>query len=43
MAILVDANQIAISHLMVRHKIENEIKPIAARPHPFEYELYFGV
>ena len=25
MAILVDANQIAISHLMVRHKIENEI------------------
>jgi hypothetical protein len=25
MTILVDANQIAISHLMVRHKIENEI------------------
>ena len=25
MAILVDSNQIAISHLMVRHKIENEI------------------
>ena len=25
MAILIDANQIAISHLMVRHKIENEI------------------
>tara|TARA_B100000427_G_C15463918_1_gene575346 strand:+ start:507 stop:1352 length:846 start_codon:yes stop_codon:yes gene_type:complete len=25
MAVLVDANQIAISHLMVRHKIENEI------------------
>ena len=25
MAILVDANQIAISHLMVRHKIEDGI------------------
>ena len=25
MAILIDANQIAISHLMVRHKIEQEI------------------
>ena len=25
MAILIDANQIAISHLMIRHKIENEI------------------
>ena len=27
----------------IEYKIENEIKPIAARPHPFEYELYFGV
>jgi butyryl-CoA dehydrogenase len=27
----------------VRDFVENEIKPLAARPHPFEYELYFGV
>ena len=27
----------------IEYKIENEIKPIAARPHPFEFELYFGV
>ena len=27
----------------IEYKIENEIKPLAARPHPFEYELYFGV
>ena len=25
------------------YKREKEIKPLAARPHPFEYELYFGV
>lgn len=31
MAILVDANQIAISHLMVRHKIENEINVDSVR------------
>ncbi|HYI34366.1 MAG TPA: type I glutamate--ammonia ligase, partial [Glaciibacter sp.] len=24
-------------------KREKEIKPLAQRPHPFEYELYFGV
>ena len=29
--------------LYTKDQIENEIKPIAARPHPFEYELYFGV
>ena len=27
----------------IEYKIENEIQPIAQRPHPFEYELYFGV
>ena len=27
----------------IEYKIENEIKPLAQRPHPFEYELYFGV
>ncbi|HHW50849.1 MAG TPA: type I glutamate--ammonia ligase [Pseudoclavibacter sp.] len=27
----------------IDYKRENEIKPIAARPHPFEYELYYGV
>ncbi len=27
----------------IEYKIENEIKPIAARPHPFEFELYYGV
>ena len=27
----------------IEYKIENEIKPLAARPHPFEYELYYGV
>ncbi len=25
------------------YKREKEIKPLAARPHPFEYELYYGV
>src|SRR3954452_1720001 len=25
------------------YKRERELKPLAARPHPFEYELYFGV
>ncbi|MFB8385819.1 type I glutamate--ammonia ligase [Microbacterium sp. NPDC055910] len=27
----------------IEYKIENEIRPISARPHPFEFELYFGV
>ncbi|MFC7430235.1 MULTISPECIES: type I glutamate--ammonia ligase [unclassified Agrococcus] len=27
----------------VEYKRENEILPAALRPHPFEYELYFGV
>ncbi|HBU41961.1 MAG TPA: type I glutamate--ammonia ligase, partial [Microbacterium sp.] len=27
----------------IEYKFENEIQPINARPHPFEYELYFGV
>src|SRR6476620_574755 len=27
----------------IEYKREKEIKPLAARPHPFEYELYFGV
>ncbi|MCU1471961.1 MAG: glnA, partial [Amnibacterium sp.] len=27
----------------LEYKREKEIKPLAARPHPFEYELYFGV
>jgi glutamine synthetase len=27
----------------IEYKEENEIKPLAQRPHPFEYELYFGV
>ena len=25
------------------YKREKEIKPLAARPHPFEYETYYGV
>ncbi|GAA1526494.1 glutamine synthetase [Microbacterium ginsengiterrae] len=27
----------------ISYKIENEILPIAQRPHPFEFELYYGV
>src|SRR6478735_7186068 len=27
----------------IEYKVENEIKPLAQRPHPFEYELYYGV
>ena len=27
----------------INYKIENEIKPMAQRPHPFEFELYYGV
>ena len=27
----------------ISYKRENEIKPLAQRPHPFEYELYYGV
>ncbi len=27
----------------IEYKLENEIRPLAQRPHPFEYELYFGV
>ncbi|WP_029145500.1 type I glutamate--ammonia ligase [Microbacterium luticocti] len=27
----------------IEYKIENEITPLAQRPHPFEYELYYGV
>ena len=27
----------------IEYKREKEIKPLAQRPHPFEYELYFGV
>lgn len=27
----------------IAYKRENEIKPLAQRPHPFEYELYYGV
>ncbi|WP_417562483.1 type I glutamate--ammonia ligase [Microbacterium sp.] len=27
----------------IEYKIENEIKPLSQRPHPFEYELYYGV
>jgi glutamine synthetase len=27
----------------IDYKREKEIKPLAARPHPFEYELYYGV
>jgi glutamine synthetase len=27
----------------VAYKRENEIMPMAQRPHPFEFELYYGV
>ncbi len=27
----------------IDYKREKEIKPLAQRPHPFEYELYYGV
>lgn len=27
----------------IEYKRENELKPLAQRPHPFEYELYYGV
>ena len=27
----------------IDYKREKEIKPLAQRPHPFEYELYFSV
>lgn len=27
----------------IEYKREKEIKPLAQRPHPFEYELYYGV
>jgi len=27
----------------VDYKREHEIKPLALRPHPYEFELYFGV
>ncbi len=27
----------------IDYKREKELKPLAARPHPFEYELYYGV
>ena len=27
----------------IDYKRENEIKPLALRPHPYEFELYFGV
>lgn len=27
----------------IEYKMENEILPMSQRPHPFEYELYFGV
>ena len=27
----------------IDYKRENELLPFAQRPHPFEYELYFGV
>jgi glutamine synthetase len=27
----------------IHYKRENEIKPLAQRPHPFEFELYYGV
>ncbi|MDJ0336773.1 type I glutamate--ammonia ligase [Cryobacterium sp. PH31-O1] len=27
----------------IQYKRENEIKPLAQRPHPFEFELYYGV
>ena len=27
----------------IEYKRENEIKPLALRPHPFEFELYYGV
>ena len=27
----------------ISYKLENEILPIAQRPHPFEFELYYGV
>ncbi|MGL3150616.1 type I glutamate--ammonia ligase [Microbacterium sp. A82] len=27
----------------ISYKMENEILPIAQRPHPFEFELYYGV
>ncbi|WP_105566599.1 type I glutamate--ammonia ligase [Microbacterium halophytorum] len=27
----------------IEYKMENEVLPMAQRPHPYEYELYFGV
>ncbi|MEO6200509.1 MAG: hypothetical protein ABIX44_05015, partial [Cryobacterium sp.] len=27
----------------IGYKREHEIKPLAQRPHPFEFELYYGV
>jgi len=27
----------------ISYKYEKEILPMAQRPHPFEYELYYGV
>jgi glutamine synthetase len=27
----------------IDYKREKELKPLALRPHPFEFELYFGV
>ena len=27
----------------IEYKRENELKPLAQRPHPYEFELYFGV
>ena len=29
--------------LALLYKREKELKPLAQRPHPFEYELYYGV
>ena len=33
----------ALIETWTEHQFENEIQPINARPHPFVYELYFGV
>ena len=27
----------------ISYKRDNEIKPLSLRPHPFEFELYYGV
>jgi hypothetical protein len=30
-------------HTWIEYKRENELMPLAQRPHPYEFELYYGV